>query len=150
MATSFQTPTRQWGRELFSRSQQVRELFELALATQLRPLRPVVVVHRVEGQHHPHTVLDLAELDHRLDLVGLDARNEIGDVLVDETARRAALLDHHPLHRRERPPPLRPVLHPLGSRGRHPPPRRATRPPFPPLPPAPQPSPSPPRPPPSP
>src|SRR5260370_42259881 len=112
MATSFKSPPGSGEVKLFSRSQQVRELFQLALATQLRPLRPVVVVHRVECQHHPHAVLDLAELDHRLDLVGLDAGNEIGDVLVDETARRVDLLHHHPPHRAERAPPPPHAPHP--------------------------------------
>src|SRR5881628_3258404 len=78
------------GTRSFSRSQHFREALELALPAEPGHLRPAVVVHRVEGDHHPYPLRNLVQLDQGLDLVGLHVRDEVGHVAPREPPRRLA------------------------------------------------------------
>ena len=71
------------------RRQQMGELAQLALPAHDRSLRPLLVVHRVEGEHHANAAGDRLQLDQRLDVVRLDAGDEIGEAHVPE----ASILD---------------------------------------------------------
>src|SRR5438876_9781526 len=104
---------------LLSRRQHLRASHQLALSTHDRQLGPVVVVHRVEGQDHPDLAAHLCELDHRFDLIGLDARDEVDLLQVGQAPRRVDLREPDAVLVRNRHACLRHVVDHLGRDRAH-------------------------------
>src|SRR5215467_3283072 len=75
----------------FSLSQELTDLAQLLLATELGVLGPPFVVHSVEGDNQMRAACVALELDHSLDLVGVDPRDEVGSITRDQPPRR---VDH--------------------------------------------------------
>src|SRR5438874_9335952 len=105
--------------ELLSRRQHLRESHQLALSTHDRQLRPVVVVHRFEGQDHAHGVAYLFEVDHGFDLVGLDVGDEVDLLHVGEAPRRIDLREPDAVLVRNRHAGLPHVVDHLGRNRAH-------------------------------
>ena len=57
---------------------------ELALMAHAHPSGPFLVVHGIEGQNHPHILSFFVKLHQGLDIIWLDAGNEVGQVLISE------------------------------------------------------------------
>src|ERR1700694_938 len=63
-------------------------LVELALPAHDRHLRPVLIVHRIEGKDLLHALWVRRKLDRRRHLVGFDVRNEIGHLGEGDSLQR--------------------------------------------------------------
>src|SRR6266513_4605620 len=105
------SPPRGEGTRLFSRSQHLGEAAQLPLPAHARKLSPPLVVHRLERQDHVHAAPGLLELDRGLDLIWLDAGNEIRELHEDETVGRLDLRVPHPMVAGERHASLLHVFH---------------------------------------